>query len=86
MTTSSIAGAPVPQKLATPTTPSASLGKKFTLAEYRYGREELLQLFSEELSLPTDMVDLPPVTRKQQLVPLAFMPLSSEEQVSRARG
>ncbi len=74
-------GTTTPQKLTTPTTPTASLGKRFPLAEHRYGREELLQLFGEDLAIPPDMVSLPPITRKQQLVPLAFMPLSSEEQV-----
>ena len=57
------------------------MAKRFPLAEHRYGREELLQLFSDDTTLPSDMPNLAPVTRKQLLIPLSFMPLSEEEQV-----
>ena len=52
------------------------------MAEHRYGKEELLQLFSEDRTKPEKMPMIPPITRTQALTPLAFMPLSEEEQVS----
>ena len=56
--------------------------KKFPLASHRYGKEELLQLFSDDVERPDDLPDLLPLTRSQVLMPLSFMPLSEEEQVS----
>ena len=63
-----------------PTTATVPV-KKFPLATHRYGKEELLQLFSEDLKRPDDIPDLSPLTRVQLLTPLSFMPLSEEEQV-----
>ena len=75
-----------------PTTPTSSSGlaaaaaavpmKKFPLATHRYGKEELLQLFSDDAERPDDIPNLSPLTRNQLLTPLSFMPLSEEEQVS----
>ena len=51
------------------------------MAEHRYGKEELLQLFCEDPIRPQGMPLISPITRTQALTPLAFMPLSEEEQV-----
>lgn len=56
--------------------------KKFPLAKHRYGKEELLQLFSDDVQRPNTLPHLTPLTRTQLLTPLSFMPLSEEEQVS----
>ena len=75
------AGPPSPTKpLQTPTTP-VNLTKKFKLAEFRYGKEELLQLFVESEELPEDMPPLPPISNVRPSGPLALQPLSEEEQV-----
>lgn len=64
-----------------PGTPTTST-KKFPLAKHRYGKEELLQLFSDDVQRPSTLPHLTPLTRTQLLTPLSFMPLSEEEQVS----
>ena len=77
------AGPPSPTKLPSTTTPTTPLGKKlhFKLAEYRYGKEELLQLYSDEFSLPNDLPTISTITLVEVVTPLAFIPLSEEEQV-----
>lgn len=77
------AGPPSPTKpLHTPSTPTTtSLTKKFKLAEFRYGKEELLQLFVESSELPADMPPLPPIINAHSSAPLAFLPPTEEEQV-----
>ena len=62
-------------------TPTTISGKKFPLAKYRYGKEELLQLFSEVAERPDDIPDLSPLTKQYLSTPLSFMLLSEEEQV-----
>ena len=74
------------KQLQTPTSlsgfPSATgQMKKYPLATHRYGKEELLQLFSDDFERPDDIPDLSPLTRSQLLMPLSFMPHSEEEQV-----
>lgn len=77
------AGPPSPTKpLQTPTTPTVYLAKKFKLAEFRYGKEELLQLFMDSPELPVDMPPVPPISIENSTSPLAFMPLSEEDQVT----
>ena len=66
-------------------TPTTTLAKKFKLAEFRYGKEELLQLFVDSPELPRDMPVLVPIINGQPSPPLAFLPLSEEEQVSKNR-
>lgn len=66
--------------LQTPLTPTTNLAKKFKLAEFRYGKEELLQLFMES-ELPPNMVAVAHICKEQPSAPLAFMPQSEEEQV-----
>ena len=53
------------------------------MAEHRYSKEELLQLFCEDPMRPPEMPILLPITRDNTLIPLAFMPLSEDEQVRR---
>ena len=67
-----------PKQLPTPT---ATSGKKFPLAMHRYGKEELLLLFSEDTGRPDDIPNLSPLTKLRLAMPLSFMPLSEEEQV-----
>jgi PERQ amino acid-rich with GYF domain-containing protein len=62
-------------------TPTANLVKKFKLAEFRYGKEELLQLFVDSAELPADMPPLPPISNVQSSSPLAFVPQGADEQV-----
>ena len=79
-----------PTKQPTTSTSSSGLAtaaaavpmKKFPLATHRYGKEELLQLFSDDAERPDDIPNVSPLTRNQLLTPLSFMPLSEEEQVS----
>ena len=76
------AGPPSPTKL--PLSSSSSTASKklhFKMAEHRYGKEELLQLFYEDPIRPPGMPTLFPITRDKSLTPLAFMPLSEDEQV-----
>ena len=56
------------------------------MAEHRYGKEELLQLFGEDPVRPSGMPKLFPITRENFATPLAFMPLSEEEQVLQMGG
>lgn len=75
-------GPPSPTKpLQTPITPTANLVKKFKLAEFRYGKEELLQLFADSTELPADMPPLPPISNVYSSHPLALLPLTEDEQV-----
>lgn len=77
-------GPPSPTKpLQTPSTPTANLAKKFKLAEFRYGKEELLQLYVESPELPANMASsVSHICKESPSGPLAFLPLSEEEQVS----
>ncbi|XP_041377891.1 GRB10-interacting GYF protein 2-like isoform X2 [Gigantopelta aegis] len=59
--------------------PTPSLGK-FKLAEYRYGREEMLALFQEKYETPADLLTCPSVCSEETQKPLALIPLSEEEQ------
>ena len=61
--------------------PTPSLGK-FKLAEYRYGREEMLALFHEKYDTPPDLLACPSVCTEETQKPLALIALSEEEQVS----
>ena len=75
---------PSPTKLPlSSSSTSASKKLHFKMAEHRYGKEELLQLFCEDPTRPPDMPTLFPITRDNTHTPLAFMPLSEDEQVRR---
>ena len=62
-------------------TPASNAAKKLPMAEYRYGREELLHLFSEDITVPPEMPHLPHITQIQFTMPLSSMLLTEEEQV-----
>ena len=62
------------------TSPPPSPGPKYKLAEYRYGKEEMLAMFAEEVKIPEELKYFDFIYGKAQL-PLAFLPLSEEEQV-----
>ena len=53
---------------------------RYKLAEHRYGREEMLALFEEPTVIPDDLKDTSIFSIKE-LPPLAFIPVSQEEQV-----
>lgn len=65
------------------TSPPPSPGPKYKLAEHRYGKEEMLALFSEDVKMPEELEMFDSVCRNRPVLPLAFQPLSEEEQVSR---
>ena len=52
------------------------------LAEYRYGREEMLALLQDNPPLPSDLSKVPVLSHVQPLQPLALIPLTEIEQVS----
>ncbi|XP_070560830.1 GRB10-interacting GYF protein 2-like isoform X2 [Ptychodera flava] len=55
---------------------------QYKLAEYRYGREEMLALFRKIPTIPPDLDDFPHLVSKECLHPLALIPLTEEEQRS----
>ena len=64
------------------TSPPPSPGPKYKMAEYRYGKEEMLAMFPEESKIPEalkyfDFI----ITNDKPQLPLSFIPLSEEEQV-----
>ncbi|KYO20876.1 PERQ amino acid-rich with GYF domain-containing protein 1 [Alligator mississippiensis] len=61
--------------------PSPAL-PKYKLAEYRYGREEMLALYVKENKVPEEMQDkeFAAILQEEPLQPLALLPLTEEEQ------
>ncbi|XP_029789444.1 GRB10-interacting GYF protein 2 isoform X3 [Suricata suricatta] len=55
---------------------------KYKLADYRYGREEMLALFLKDNKIPSDLLDKEflPVLQEEPLSPLALVPFTEEEQ------
>ncbi|KAK1153527.1 GRB10-interacting GYF protein 1-like [Acipenser oxyrinchus oxyrinchus] len=55
---------------------------KYKLAEYRYGREEMLALYVKENKFPEEMQDkeFAAILQEEPLQPLALVPLTEEEQ------
>ena len=70
------AGSGVP---GSPTTPTASV--KFKLADYRYGREEMLSLFTESSPPPDQVRKHLTIFSKEIQKPITMMPLTEDEQV-----
>ena len=64
---------------APPNTPPP---RKYKLAEFRYGREEMLALVSEMYELPLGLKDFEDIINERPVPPLAIIPLSEEEEVS----
>ena len=63
------------------TSPPPSPGPKYKLAEHRYGKEEMLALFSEDVEMPKELEMFDSICRNRPVLPLAFQPLTEEEQV-----
>ena len=56
--------------------------KRFKLAEFRYGREEMLALFTGNQKMPPELKEFGDVIlRETACEPLSFVPLSEEEEV-----
>uniref|UniRef100_A0A8C7XD56 GRB10 interacting GYF protein 1a n=1 Tax=Oryzias sinensis TaxID=183150 RepID=A0A8C7XD56_9TELE len=55
---------------------------KYKLAEYRYGREEMLALYVKDDKVPEDMQDkeFAAILQNDPMQPLALVPLTEEEQ------
>ncbi|KAM9279542.1 GRB10-interacting GYF protein 2 isoform 10-T11 [Morus bassanus] len=55
---------------------------KYKLADYRYGREEMLALFLKDNKIPSDLRDKEflPILQEEPLLPLALVPFTEEEQ------
>ncbi|XP_040204881.1 GRB10-interacting GYF protein 2 isoform X2 [Rana temporaria] len=55
---------------------------KYKLADYRYGREEMLALYVKENKVPSDLMDkeFQPILKEDPLLPLALVPFTEEEQ------
>ncbi|XP_077205401.1 GRB10-interacting GYF protein 2 isoform X2 [Paroedura picta] len=55
---------------------------KYKLADYRYGREEMLALFMKDNKVPSDLLDKEflPILQEEPLPPLALVPFTEEEQ------
>uniref|UniRef100_A0AAY4BKW3 GYF domain-containing protein n=1 Tax=Denticeps clupeoides TaxID=299321 RepID=A0AAY4BKW3_9TELE len=55
---------------------------KYKLADYRYGREEMLALYINDDKVPEDMQDkeFAAILQEESLQPLALVPLTEEEQ------
>ncbi|XP_054709856.1 GRB10-interacting GYF protein 2-like [Uloborus diversus] len=63
-----------------PATASAAAAPKYRLAEFRYGREEMLALIPKDPDLPEDLKEFPHLVRDKFQVPLALTPVTEEEQ------
>lgn len=65
------------------TTPGAAIPLlKVKLAEHRYGREEMLALYTVGAPVPADLAGFVGLVRDKPADPVSFSPLSEEEQVS----
>ncbi|XP_015668630.1 GRB10-interacting GYF protein 1 [Protobothrops mucrosquamatus] len=62
--------------------PSSPAMPKYKLAEYRYGREEMLALYVKDNKVPEEMQDreFSAILEEDPLQPLALVPLTEEEQ------
>ena len=59
--------------------------KRFKLADFRYGREEMLALFSEAVKMPKALQDFGDViVQETQCQPLSFIPMTEEEEVEQS--
>ena len=63
------------------TSPPPSPGPKYKLAEHRYGKEEMLALFSEDVMMPPELQLFESICRSRPALPLAFQQFTEEEQV-----
>lgn len=72
----------VPRTPTTPTVPNSMSFRKFALAEFRYGKEDILALYAENHSLSGEILHSVSLITSDIVKPLAFLPFSEEEQVS----
>ena len=63
---------------APPNTPPP---RKYKLAEFRYGREEMLALLAEDYEIPLGLKDFEDIINERPVQPLAFVDVSEEEEV-----
>ncbi|XP_063298454.1 GRB10-interacting GYF protein 2 isoform X4 [Pelobates fuscus] len=65
--------------ISPPLSPALS---KYKLADYRYGREEMLALYIKDNKVPSDLLDkeFMPILKEEPLLPLALVPFTEEEQ------
>ncbi|KAK5644037.1 hypothetical protein RI129_007882 [Pyrocoelia pectoralis] len=54
-------------------------GTRYQLADYRYGREEMLALYEKNLRPPTSLSGFPSLYSEQVLPPLALIPQTDED-------
>ena len=66
---------------APPNTPPP---RKYKLAEFRYGREEMLALLAEDYEIPLGLKDFEDIINERPVQPLAFVDVSEEEEVRKA--
>ena len=66
---------------APPNTPPP---RKYKLAEFRYGREEMLALLAEDYEIPLGLKDFEDIINDRPVQPLAFVDVSEEEEVRKA--
>ncbi|KAL1506342.1 hypothetical protein ABEB36_005725 [Hypothenemus hampei] len=57
----------------------ASLGTRYQLADYRYGREDMLALFDRNLKPPTYLSNFKTLYSEATLAPLALLPVTEED-------
>ncbi|KAK3583774.1 hypothetical protein CHS0354_022810 [Potamilus streckersoni] len=62
-----------------PPSPAVPFGK-YKLADYRYGREEMLALFNPNSEVPEDLQAVSSILVEKAQVPVCLLPLSEEEQ------
>ncbi|GFY04703.1 GRB10-interacting GYF protein 1 [Trichonephila clavipes] len=53
---------------------------RYSLAEFRYGREEMLALIPKEIKMPNCLKQYPQLTKDKFQIPLALTPATEEEQ------
>ena len=75
-------GASTQKTPTTPTTPNSVGFRKFALAEFRYGKEDMLTLYApDNLKLSNDVVRSVSLITSEVVMPMAFLPFTEEEQV-----
>ena len=72
----------VPRTPTTPTIPVSMSFRKFALAEFRYGKEDILALYAENFMLSSNILQSATLIKSEIVKPMAFLPFSDEEQVS----
>ncbi|KAA0718650.1 GYF protein 2 PERQ amino acid-rich with [Triplophysa tibetana] len=75
-----LSGGGVGSSVASP--PLSPALPKYKLADYRYGREEMLALYVKDNMVPVDLHDKEflPILQEEPLLPLALVPFTEEEQ------